>query len=68
MVERPQRVLLGERQTGLAEDTGVSDHLPTGQGLVVLHDFNEAVADVGEIYERYSQAARRQDASSLFWA
>ena len=46
----------------LIEDTGISDHLPTGQGLLVFRDVDEAVAGVAEIdgnYERHSRAARR---------
>ena len=45
----------------LAEDTGLSDHLPTGEGLLVFRDQEEAVAGVMEIdahYERHHRAAR----------
>jgi len=46
----------------LIEDTGLSDHLPTGQGLLVFRDVDEALAGVAEIdgnYERHRRAARR---------
>ncbi len=33
----------------LIEDTGLSDHLPTGEGLLVFRDLAEAVAGVEEI-------------------
>jgi hypothetical protein len=45
----------------LAEDTGLSDHLPTGEGLLVFRDLEEAVAGVAEIdahYEHHCRAAR----------
>ena len=45
----------------LAEDTGLSDHLPTGEGLLMFRDLEEAVAGVAEIdahYERHCRAAR----------
>ncbi len=46
----------------LIEDTGLSDHLPTGEGLLVFRDMAEAVAGVEEIdrnYPRHQRAARR---------
>jgi hypothetical protein len=46
----------------LIEDTGLSDHLPTGEGLLVFRDMAEAVAGVEEIdrnYARHQGAARR---------
>ncbi len=46
----------------LIEDTGLSDHLPTGEGLLVFRDMAEAVAGVKEIdrnYARHQRAARR---------
>jgi hypothetical protein len=46
----------------LIEDTGLSDHLPTGEGLLVFRDIAEAVAGVTEIernYARHQRAARR---------
>ncbi len=46
----------------LIEDTGLSDHLPTGEGLLVFRDMAEAVAGVEEIdrnYARHQRAARR---------
>jgi len=46
----------------LIEDTGLSDHLPTGEGLLVFRDLAEAVAGVEEIdrnYARHQRAARR---------
>jgi hypothetical protein len=45
----------------LAEDTGFSDYLPTGSGLVVFHDLEEAIAGVADIdgnYENHMRAAR----------
>ena len=45
----------------LIEDTGLSDHLPTGEGLLVFRDMAEAVAGVDEIdrnYARHHRAAR----------
>lgn len=45
----------------LAEDTGLSDHLPTGEGFLTFRDLGEAVAGVAEIdahYERHCRAAR----------
>ena len=45
----------------LAEDTGLSHHLPTGEGLLTFRDLEEAVAGVTEIdahYERHYRAAR----------
>lgn len=46
----------------LAEDTGFSEYLPTGEGLVVFRDLAEAVAGAKEIdanYSRHMYAARR---------
>jgi hypothetical protein len=46
----------------LIEDTGLSDHLPTGEGLLVFRNLEEAVAGVAEIerdYVRHQRAARR---------
>lgn len=46
----------------LAEDTGISDYLPTGEGLVVFNDLEEAIAGVTDIdskYERHMRAARK---------
>jgi hypothetical protein len=45
----------------LAEDTGFSDLLPTGNGLLAFTDMDEALAGVAEIganYSRHSRAAR----------
>jgi hypothetical protein len=45
----------------LAEDTGFSDYLPTGEGLVGFGDLYEAVIGVAEIdanYARHQRAAR----------
>jgi hypothetical protein len=45
----------------LAEDTGFSERLPTGAGLIAFRDIKEAAAGVAEIdtsYERHSRAAR----------
>jgi len=45
----------------LAEDTGFSDHLPTGEGLVAFRDLEEAIEGVAEIdsdYTRHGRAAR----------
>jgi hypothetical protein len=46
----------------LVEDTGFGDHVPTGEGLLVFRDMDEAVAGVAEIegnYPRHQRAARR---------
>ena len=46
----------------LTEDTGLSNHLLTGEGLLVFRDLAEAVAGVAEIdrhYARHQRAARR---------
>ncbi len=45
----------------LAQDTGIKDLYPTGEGLVVFSTLDEAVAGVEEIsgnYERHARAAR----------
>ena len=45
----------------LAQDTGLRDHYPTGEGLVVFSTLDEAVAGVETIradYARHSRAAR----------
>jgi hypothetical protein len=39
----------------LAEETGFSDHFPTGKGLVTFRDLDEAVAGVAEIDSNYAQ-------------
>jgi hypothetical protein len=46
----------------LAEETGLSDHFPTGNGLLTFRSLDEAVAGVAEIdsnYPHHSRAARR---------
>src|SRR5207245_10670700 len=40
------------------EDTGLSDHLPTGEGLLVFRDMAEAVAGVEEIDRNYARHHR----------
>jgi hypothetical protein len=45
----------------LAEATGFSDHLPTGQGVLAFQDMDSALAGVAEIdahYARHARAAR----------
>jgi hypothetical protein len=45
----------------LAEDTGVSDHYPTGSGLVTFKTLEEAAAGAAAIdadYQHHSRAAR----------
>lgn len=42
----------------LAEDTGFSEYLPTGKGLVVFRDVAEAVDSVAEIDSNYIQHMR----------
>lgn len=45
----------------LAEDTGFSDHLPAGEGLLTFRSMEEAVAGAAEIdghYSHHSKAAR----------
>ena len=41
----------------LAEDTGFSDYLPTGRGLLCFNTLEEALAGVAEIDRNYSQHA-----------
>jgi hypothetical protein len=46
----------------LAEDTGISEILPAGRGLLTFQDMNEAVEKVSQIdsdYELHSRSARR---------
>jgi hypothetical protein len=45
----------------LAEDTGFSDHLPTGRGLIAFNNLEEALVGVAEIdgnYPKHMRAAR----------
>ena len=42
----------------LAENTGFSEHLPTGRGLLSFSDFDQAVAGVAEIDRNYLQHMR----------
>jgi hypothetical protein len=45
----------------VAEDTGFTERLPTGTGLLAFHDINTAAAAIAEIdtnYERHRRAAR----------
>jgi hypothetical protein len=42
----------------LAEDTGFSEHLPTGRGLLSFNDLEEAIAGVTEIDRNYPQHMR----------
>jgi hypothetical protein len=42
----------------LAEDTGFSDHLPAGRGLLCFNDLEEVVAGVAEIDRNYSEHMR----------
>ena len=42
----------------LAEDTGFSEHLPTGRGLLSFNSLEEAVAGVAEIDQNYLQHMR----------
>ena len=45
----------------IVQDTGISAHLPCGQGLFAVDDVQEAAAAVREIegdYDRHSRAAR----------
>ena len=42
----------------LIEDTGLSDCLPTGEGLLVFRDMAEAVAGVEEIDRHYAHHRR----------
>jgi hypothetical protein len=45
----------------LAEDTGFSDHLPTGRGLLCFSNLEEAVTGVAEIdgnFRQHMRAAR----------
>ena len=45
----------------LAQDTGLANHLPTGEGLLMFHDLESAAAGVEELrgnYARHARAAR----------
>ena len=42
----------------LAEDTGISDYLPTGKGLLMFNDLDQAVAGAADIDSNYSQHMR----------
>ena len=52
----------------LAEDTGFSEHIPTGAGLLTFRNVEEALMGIAEIdgnYERHRRAAR-EVAESVF--
>jgi len=54
-------VYLASGRPVLAEDTGFSDHLPTGEGLLTFTNIDEAVAGVQGInrdFERHARVAR----------
>jgi hypothetical protein len=54
-------VYLASGRPVVFEDTGIGDHLPTGVGLVLFRELDDAVAAVAEIdrdYARHSRAAR----------
>jgi hypothetical protein len=42
----------------LAEDTGFSEHVPTGEGLLAFQSMDEAIAGVAEIDGNYGRHAR----------
>jgi len=45
----------------VAQDTGFTHHLPTGEGLLAIHDVDEAVAAIEEVdgnWARHAKAAR----------
>lgn len=53
---------LASGRPALVEDTGLSDWLPTGEGLLTFHDVEHALAGVTAInsdYERHRKAARQ---------
>ena len=52
----------------IAEDTGFSDHIPTGLGLLTFGTLNEAAAAVDDVLSNYPrhQAAAREIADSYF--
>ncbi|MGH7864537.1 MAG: glycosyltransferase family 1 protein, partial [Candidatus Binataceae bacterium] len=52
----------------LAEDTGFSERIPTGRGLLVFNDLEEAAAGIAEIQASYSlhSAAARELAEAYF--
>jgi hypothetical protein len=53
---------LASGRPALVQDTGLSDWLPTGEGILTFHDVPEALAAIDIInrdYERHRQAARR---------
>jgi hypothetical protein len=60
MSDRSARYLASGRPV-LAEDTGFSEHIPTGTGLVAFRNAEEAlngVADIDGDYERHRRGAR----------
>jgi hypothetical protein len=52
----------------VCEDTGFSDRIPTGAGVLAFRDFDEAVAAVGDVHADYARhkAAARELAIELF--
>jgi glycosyltransferase involved in cell wall biosynthesis len=58
---RPSIACLASGRPVLAEDTGFSERLPAGTGLLVFRDIKDAVTAIAEIdgnYNRHSRAAR----------
>lgn len=55
--DRTTRYLASGRPV-LVQDTGFSEHIPTGNGLLVFSDFDSAVAGVRSILDDYPEHAR----------
>jgi hypothetical protein len=67
--ERSLAYLAGGRPV-VAEDTGFSERIPTGTGLLAFHDINTAAAAITEIdtnYERHRRAAREVVEAYFDW-
>ena len=68
MVQRSQRLLPGSRPPVLAEETGFSQYIPTGRGVLDFRDVDEARAAAAEIDGNYQLHSRwaRELAEDLF--
>jgi hypothetical protein len=54
----------------VAEETGFSERIPTGRGLLAFHDINtaaQAIAEIDANYERHRRAAREIVESYFNW-
>jgi hypothetical protein len=55
--ERSQRLLPGEFRPVLAEETGFSEAIPSGRGLIAFTDMDEGLSGVDEIDFHYGRHA-----------